>query len=52
TKWCGAGNNAENENDLGEFKNTDACCRTHDHCPDYILSGRIKHGLNNPVNVT
>lgn len=32
TKWCGAGNNADNENDLGDYADVDSCCRTHDHC--------------------
>ncbi|XP_055934082.1 uncharacterized protein LOC129963626 [Argiope bruennichi] len=47
TKWCGAGNIAKSENDLGVAVKTDKCCRDHDRCGDYILGGRIKHGLQN-----
>ncbi|XP_060584844.1 uncharacterized protein LOC132740838 [Ruditapes philippinarum] len=36
TKWCGYENVAENMEDLGVHNETDACCRTHDHCPYYI----------------
>lgn len=36
TKWCGYENVAENMEDLGVHNATDACCRTHDHCPYYI----------------
>ncbi|KAL4223478.1 Protein interacting with cyclin A1 [Mactra antiquata] len=36
TKWCGYENVASNMSDLGVHNETDACCRTHDHCPYYI----------------
>lgn len=36
TLWCGAGNNADKETDLGEHRETDSCCRTHDHCEHVI----------------
>ncbi|XP_072286319.1 protein PROCA1 [Pyxicephalus adspersus] len=36
TLWCGAGNIAEKETDLGEHRETDSCCRTHDHCEHVI----------------
>ncbi|XP_052247258.1 uncharacterized protein LOC127855564 [Dreissena polymorpha] len=36
TKWCGFQNVAENMQDLGIHNKTDACCRTHDHCPYYM----------------
>lgn len=47
TKWCGPGNKAKNENDLGYFKITDACCRDHDLCGDSIKPLGSKHGLRN-----
>lgn len=46
TKWCGPGNNADNDDDLGRFKETDKCCRAHDLC-DGIEAGASKHGLKN-----
>lgn len=46
TLWCGPGNIAKNESDLGMFAGTDRCCRTHDHC-DGILAGETKYGLVN-----
>ncbi len=33
TKWCGSGNLAASENDLGILSGPDRCCRTHDKCP-------------------
>ncbi|XP_067932142.1 phospholipase A2 hemilipin-like [Watersipora subatra] len=36
TKWCGKGNSSKHVNDLGEYKYTDHCCRTHDFCPNVI----------------
>ncbi|KAK0073385.1 hypothetical protein PV325_009796 [Microctonus aethiopoides] len=32
THWCGDGDIAESDNDLGFFKSTDTCCRQHDKC--------------------
>ena len=46
TKWCGMGNVAFDENDLGEMK-ADVCCREHDHCPQFIPGGTSKYGLLN-----
>lgn len=46
TKWCGPGNNADNDSDLGHFEETDKCCRAHDYC-DGIESGGMKYGLKN-----
>nr|API81341.1 venom toxin [Hemiscorpius lepturus] len=51
TKWCGAGNKAANESDLGWFSKLDSCCRTHDHC-DNIGSGETKYGLTNTGTYT
>lgn len=47
TKWCGRGNTAEDYNDLGDERDTDACCRAHDECPDFIDKGLSKYGLTN-----
>lgn len=47
TKWCGQGNIASHEQDLGEEKETDICCREHDYCPDNIYSQRSKYHLIN-----
>lgn len=46
TKWCGPGNNADDDNDLGHYQETDKCCRAHDHC-DGIEAGGSKYGLEN-----
>ncbi|CAH1366566.1 hypothetical protein MTP99_007880 [Tenebrio molitor] len=48
TKWCGAGNIADDENDFGEFRDTDKCCRNHDLCPDIIEGHQTKYNLTNP----
>uniref|UniRef100_A0A1W7R9X4 Phospholipase A2 n=1 Tax=Hadrurus spadix TaxID=141984 RepID=A0A1W7R9X4_9SCOR len=45
TKWCGPGNIAENEFDLGILE-ADKCCYVHDHC-DSIAAGETKYGLVN-----
>ncbi|XP_033180239.1 phospholipase A2-like isoform X2 [Bombus impatiens] len=49
TLWCGIGNIASGPNQLGRLKSTDACCRTHDMCPDVIEAYKKKHGLTNPA---
>ncbi|KAL3285326.1 hypothetical protein HHI36_019435 [Cryptolaemus montrouzieri] len=48
TKWCGPGNDADNDEDLGQFEDTDKCCRTHDMCPETIGGFETKHNLTNP----
>ncbi|XP_046476587.1 phospholipase A2-like [Neodiprion pinetum] len=48
TKWCGSGNVADNYDDLGTFAESDACCRTHDHCEDIIEAMDTKFNLTNP----
>ncbi|XP_049879688.1 phospholipase A2-like [Pectinophora gossypiella] len=52
TKWCGAGNIADGDEDLGPSKDTDRCCRDHDHCPDIIPAGETKHNLTNTAFYT
>nr|WNB50472.1 group 3 secretory phospholipase A2 isoform x3 [Hemiscorpius lepturus] len=47
TKWCGAGDIADNYDDLGIYDETDKCCRTHDHCDDSIAGFETKYGLKN-----
>ncbi|XP_041919790.1 mucin-22 [Alosa sapidissima] len=47
TLWCGAGNNAENYDQLGEFAETDNCCRVHDHCPHVIHAFSSNYGYTN-----
>lgn len=49
---CGAGDIADNYDDLGSEKVVDACCREHDHCPDHISAGQSKYGLNNTDSYT
>ncbi|XP_070554226.1 phospholipase A2-like [Ptychodera flava] len=52
TKWCGKGDVAEDENDLGEFVATDKCCRQHDHCPRYIEAFSTDYNTFNPFPYT
>ena len=40
TKWCGKGDSAEHEDDLGIYAREDSCCRTHDRCKRFIISGQ------------
>lgn len=47
TLWCGAGNMADNYNQLGDFADTDSCCRTHDHCPHVIHAFSSNYGHTN-----
>ncbi|XP_062408576.1 mucin-2 [Sardina pilchardus] len=47
TLWCGAGNNAEHYEQLGEFAETDKCCRVHDHCPHVIHAFSSNYGYTN-----
>ncbi|KAK5639860.1 hypothetical protein RI129_010671 [Pyrocoelia pectoralis] len=52
TKWCGAGNISENEDDLGSSADTDKCCRTHDYCDDIIEGHETSHNLTNDAFYT
>ncbi|GIY23761.1 phospholipase A2 [Caerostris darwini] len=47
TKWCGAGNIAKDDDDLGFLQDTDRCCRAHDNCDDIIEGGGTKYNLTN-----
>ncbi|KAM6933306.1 uncharacterized protein proca1 [Xenentodon cancila] len=47
TLWCGAGNMADDYSQLGEFGDTDSCCRTHDHCPQVIHAFSSNYGYTN-----
>ncbi|XP_041850982.1 uncharacterized protein proca1 [Melanotaenia boesemani] len=47
TLWCGAGNMADDYNQLGEFADTDSCCRIHDHCPQVIHAFSSNYGYTN-----
>ena len=49
TKWCGAGNAADDDpNTLGIFQGPDSCCRAHDLCPLKIHKFNQDFGLFNP----
>jgi len=52
TKWCGAGSTAEDEHDLGLAEATDRCCRTHDHCPEFLTPGQSRDGVTNVASYT
>lgn len=52
TLWCGDGNAARSENEVGLFKNTDTCCKIHDKCPSSIPSGKYYKGLYNGGSYT
>ncbi|KAM7343693.1 phospholipase A2-like [Cochliomyia hominivorax] len=47
TKWCGPGNTASSYEDLGTHRETDMCCRDHDHCEVILSGGSSLHGLSN-----
>nr|P16354.3 RecName: Full=Phospholipase A2 isozymes PA3A/PA3B/PA5; Short=PLA2; AltName: Full=Phosphatidylcholine 2-acylhydrolase [Heloderma suspectum] len=47
TLWCGAGNAASDYSQLGTEKDTDMCCRDHDHCENWISALEYKHGMRN-----
>ncbi|XP_070162598.1 phospholipase A2-like [Polyergus mexicanus] len=47
TFWCGGGDIAENESDLGRFNKTDTCCRAHDNCKNNILADDTEVNLIN-----
>ncbi|XP_053678214.1 uncharacterized protein LOC128728611 [Anopheles nili] len=47
TVWCGDGNQAKSEDDIGFFYLTDTCCRAHDLCPITIAAGEQFNRLKN-----
>jgi len=48
--WCGPGNTADDYNHLGQHRDVDECCRTHDNnCSHYISRHSEKYGLVNWV---
>jgi len=47
TRWCGRGNIARDDTELGAYEELDGCCRAHDHCRDYIRPRSEKYGLYN-----
>ncbi|KAG8177245.1 hypothetical protein JTE90_028700 [Oedothorax gibbosus] len=47
TKWCGPGDRAKNDDDLGYHEDTDRCCRAHDKCDDLMAGGETKNNLTN-----
>lgn len=47
TNWCGGGNQAKSENDIGFFYLTDFCCRAHDRCFSAIPAGEEAMNLKN-----
>lgn len=47
TLWCGLGDIARKNSDLGMYTEMDECCRTHDSCEDYIEPKSARYGLYN-----
>ncbi|XP_068766673.1 protein PROCA1 [Struthio camelus] len=47
TLWCGAGSNADAYEQLGEHRDTDRCCRDHDHCQHVIHPFAARYGYRN-----
>ncbi|XP_052545235.1 protein PROCA1 [Tympanuchus pallidicinctus] len=47
TLWCGAGSNADSYEQLGEHRDTDRCCRDHDHCQHVIHPFTSRYGYRN-----
>lgn len=53
TKWCGPGNDAQNDTDFGEREDLDQCCYNHDRCEIRPLRpGLTRFGLNNTKRYT
>jgi secretory phospholipase A2 len=52
TKWCGSGDVAKNNQDIGYFYMTDNCCREHDLCEHIIEPASESFGLRNSGKFT
>lgn len=52
TKWCGDGNIAKNEDDLGFNTDVDKCCREHDNCKQCVSAGDTLLNLLNDATFT
>ena len=48
------GNRADNDDDLGAYRDVDLCCREHDKCPRNVNAFAKKYGYRNwrPFTVT
>ena len=47
TLWCGMGNKAENDDQLGTYRDLDSCCRTHDKCDRKVNAFAKEYGYRN-----
>ncbi|CAH1185352.1 unnamed protein product [Phyllotreta striolata] len=52
TKWCGPGNKARDNSDLGWHWKEDMCCREHDMCPKFLAKGQCMQGICNHSHFT
>ncbi|XP_033628399.1 phospholipase A2 isozymes PA3A/PA3B/PA5-like [Asterias rubens] len=52
TVWCGVGDTASSYSDLGYHRETDTCCRDHDHCPAMITGFSWKYDVFNYMPYT
>lgn len=47
TLWCGLGDIARDDLELGAHKELDMCCRAHDKCEDFVEPKSSRYGLQN-----
>lgn len=52
TVWCGTGDSAKSQKDIGLFYVTDSCCQAHDTCPKFIPAKSVLFGLKNTGTFT
>lgn len=52
TVWCGTGDSAKGQKDIGLFYVTDSCCKAHDTCPKFIPAKSALLGLKNTGTFT